>query len=101
MASKSIFIAFIGSGIDQGEGISNIADGYECWNLKKFDLDGFISAIQNRIPPINTNVLMSPALDKMFSPFQTSNSARPPGAFCCPAMLPELFWTGTLNTFSF
>ena len=57
MASKSIFIAFTGPGIDQAEPVCKIADGYECWNLKTFDLDGFIASVQSRIPPVNENVL--------------------------------------------
>lgn len=57
MASNSIFIALTGPGIEQTESVCKIADGYECWNLKKFDLDGFTASIQKRIPPANEAVL--------------------------------------------
>jgi hypothetical protein len=57
MGSKNIFIAFTGPKIEQESSIHHIAPGYECWNLTKFVLEGFVSAIKGRIPPINTNVL--------------------------------------------
>ena len=63
MASKFIFIAFTGPDIDQQDAICQIEDGYECWNLKKYNLDSFIAAIQARIPPVN-------------------DAVRPPALFC-------------------
>ena len=57
MATKSIFIAFTGPKIEQTDAVYKMADGYECWNLAKFDLDVFVSAIQGPIPPVNENVL--------------------------------------------
>ena len=57
MEQKSLFIAFTGPKIEQADAVCRIADGYECWNLSMLDCDGFIDAIQNRIPPVNTNVL--------------------------------------------
>ena len=30
--------------------------GYECWDLKQFDRNGFIDALQAAIPPVNENV---------------------------------------------
>ena len=56
MASKSIFIAFTGPEIDQTEPVCKVEDGYECWNVKKFHLDGFIAAMQGCIPPVNDDV---------------------------------------------
>lgn len=55
--SKKIFLAFIGKEIEQEENIFEIEDGYECWNLKKFNLDDFIKILKERIPPINDKVL--------------------------------------------
>lgn len=52
-----IHLAFIGKEIEQEENIFEIEDGYECWNLKKFNLDEFIKILKERIHPINDNVL--------------------------------------------
>jgi len=57
MTAKNIFIAFTGPKIEQDSATHQIAPGYECWNLAKFSLEGFVSAIKSRIPPINDNVL--------------------------------------------
>lgn len=57
MEQRSLFIAFTGPEIDQAEPVSTIADGYECWNLKRLDVDAFVAAVQSRIHPINENVL--------------------------------------------
>jgi len=57
MTAKNIFFAFTGPKVIQESGAHQIAPDYECWNLAKFSLEGFISAIRGRIPPINTNVL--------------------------------------------
>jgi len=57
MTSKSIFIAFTGPDYGQPEGVIDISPGYECWNLKKFTIDSFISALKERIPVLNENVL--------------------------------------------
>jgi hypothetical protein len=54
---KSIFIAFTGPDYGQPEGVIEISPGYECWNLKKFTVDSFVSALTGRIPPLNDNVL--------------------------------------------
>ena len=54
---KSLFIAFTGPKIDQEHATRKIADGYECWDLTKLQLEDFVSAIQSCIPPINANVL--------------------------------------------
>jgi Apea-like HEPN len=56
-APKSIFIAFTGPEIAQSEAKVEFGPGYECWNLKKVELESFISALQQSIPPINANVL--------------------------------------------
>lgn len=56
MDQQTLFIAFTGPQIDQPDAISKIAEGYECWNLNRFDLDNFIGEIQRRIPPVNKNV---------------------------------------------
>ncbi|MFH0912328.1 MAG: hypothetical protein V1807_01580 [Patescibacteria group bacterium] len=53
---KRIFIAFGGPKIRQSA-IHKIAKDFECWNLNKFELDNFISAIKHQISPINKNVL--------------------------------------------
>lgn len=55
--NKSIFIAFVGPGITQPEAIFEIGEGYECWNLKKFEFDEFIKALKEKIPPLNDNIL--------------------------------------------
>jgi len=57
MTTKNIFIALTGPEIKQRNKIYKIAQGYECWNLRKFDFDDFILAIKQRIQPINDNVL--------------------------------------------
>jgi len=57
MKAKKIFIALTGPEIKQDNKVYKIAEGYECWNLKKFKFDDFILAIKRRIPPINDNVL--------------------------------------------
>jgi hypothetical protein len=57
MTSKPIFIAFTGPEIDQKEAAIEFSTGYECWNLKKFTIDAFISALQVKIPPLNDTVL--------------------------------------------
>ncbi len=55
--TKNIFIAFTGPEMVQESSTHQIAPGYECWNLAKFQLEDFVSAIQGRIPPVNANVL--------------------------------------------
>ncbi len=55
--NRAIFLAFTGQEIEQSEHTSEIRDGYECWNLKKFTLAEFIKALQGKIPPVNDNVL--------------------------------------------
>jgi hypothetical protein len=55
--SKDIFIAFTGPKIEQSTSIHEIAAGYECWNLAAFKMDEFLRSVQERIPPINENVL--------------------------------------------
>ncbi len=53
MSTKSIFIAFTGPRIQQPVGVHQISGGYECWDLEKFEFDEFLSAVQQRIPPMN------------------------------------------------
>lgn len=53
---KKIFIAFAGSEIEQIDKIRIIKKNYECWNLKKFKYEDFISTIQKAIQPTNKNV---------------------------------------------
>lgn len=55
--AKDIFIAFTGPKIDQTDAQYEIIPGYECWNLAKFKLGEFLDAIQQRIQPMNENVL--------------------------------------------
>src|SRR5262245_57983050 len=55
--TKQIFVGLSGPEVSQEEPVIQMSSGYECWNLKKFTLDGFISALQAKIPPINENVL--------------------------------------------
>lgn len=55
--SKAVFLAFTGPEIEQATNIVEIADRYECWNLKKFTLDEFVTELKIKIPPINNNVL--------------------------------------------
>lgn len=57
MTAKNIFIAFTGPKIEQDSATHQIAPGYECWNLAKFSLEDFASAIKGRIPPISASVL--------------------------------------------
>jgi hypothetical protein len=54
---KDIFIAFTGPKIEQVTAIHEISPGYECWNLAKFKLEEFLSTAQQRILPMNENVL--------------------------------------------
>jgi hypothetical protein len=63
MRTKKIFISFTGPDIKQNTKIYNITDGYECWNLKKFNLDDFIVEVKQQIPPINKNVLANYRLE--------------------------------------
>ncbi len=63
MTTKKIFIALTGPEIKQRNKIYKIAEGYECWNLKKFNFDDFILSIKQQIPPINDNVLGNYKLD--------------------------------------
>ncbi len=55
--SKDIFIAFTGPKIEQLTSIHEMSTGYECWNLAAFKMDEFLRSVQERIPPINENVL--------------------------------------------
>jgi hypothetical protein len=55
--NPTIFLAFAGLDAAQNEDVFHIADGYECWNLRKFGLDDFIEALKKKIPPVNDNVL--------------------------------------------
>ena len=57
MSTKTIFIAFTGPRIQQPVAVHRISAGYECWDLEKFQFDDFLSAVQQRIPPMNENVL--------------------------------------------
>jgi len=60
---EQIFIALTGPAINQNSKVYKIAEGYECWNLKKFEFDDFIHAIKKQIPPINKNVLKNYKVD--------------------------------------
>jgi len=50
---KKIFIAFKGQKIRQKDKYYKIKQGYECWDLNKFDRDEFITSIKRKIPPVN------------------------------------------------
>jgi len=63
MKAKKIFIALAGPKIKQDDKVYKIAEGYECWNLKKFKFDDFILAIKRQIPPVNDNVLKNYKVD--------------------------------------
>jgi hypothetical protein len=54
--SKALFIAFPGNDIGQSEAISDIARGFQCWNLKHLTRNEFIDAVKQAIPPVNGNV---------------------------------------------
>ena len=60
---SQLFIGFYGwpagSGIDQDAPRSVIAEGFECWNLRKFSPNEFVDAIKEQIPPVNANVLIN------------------------------------------
>jgi hypothetical protein len=56
---KDILIAFTGPKIQQEEAVHQIAVGYECWNLEKLERGKFLSLARQRIPPMNTNVLVN------------------------------------------
>jgi hypothetical protein len=43
--------------MEQEHPVHQVEDAFECWNLQKFRLDDFVSAVQDRIPPINENAL--------------------------------------------
>lgn len=55
--SKTIFLSFTGKPLERAHTILQIKDGYECWNLNKISLDGFVDRIKEKIPPVNDNVL--------------------------------------------
>lgn len=55
--TKTMFFAFIGKEPEQTEKISEIQDGYEFWNLKKFTIDEFVGELKKKIPPVNNNVI--------------------------------------------
>ena len=55
--TKIMFFAFTGKPAEQTQNISEIQDGYEFWNLKKFTIDEFVKALKAKIPPVNNNVL--------------------------------------------
>ncbi len=55
--NKTILLGFLGPAIEQEEKILEIADGYECWNLKKLSYEEFIESLKKKIPPVNGNVL--------------------------------------------
>jgi len=63
MNTIKIFIALTGPEIKQGNKIYKIAEGYECWNLRKFRFDDFILAVKQRIPSVNNKVLRNYKLD--------------------------------------
>ena len=53
---KEILIGFTGPKIPQQAVVRQLAVGYECWNLGKLKCEEFISAAQDRIPPMNPNI---------------------------------------------
>src|SRR3989338_10532592 len=55
--NQTIFLGFLGPAIEQEQAVFEIAEGYECWDLKKFTFDEFIDLLKNKIPPVNDNVL--------------------------------------------
>ncbi len=55
--TKTMFFAFMGKEPEKAEKISEIQNGYEFWNLKKFTIDKFIEELKKKIPPINNNVV--------------------------------------------
>lgn len=55
--TKDLFIAFTGPKIEQATAVHEISPGFECWDLAKFKMEEFLSAAQQRIPPMNDNVL--------------------------------------------
>jgi len=50
--TKIMFFAFIGKEPEQKEKISEIQDGYEFWNLKKFTIDEFVEELKKKVENI-------------------------------------------------
>jgi hypothetical protein len=61
--NKKIFLAFGGQPIQQRNRIAKIADGYECWNLKRFALAEYVATLKSRIAPVNNNALSNYSLE--------------------------------------
>ncbi|MDD5144772.1 MAG: DUF4209 domain-containing protein [Candidatus Pacebacteria bacterium] len=61
--TRKMFFAFVGKEPEQTEKISEIQDGYEFWNLKKFVLDEFVEELKKKIPPVNNNVIHNYKVD--------------------------------------
>src|SRR5713226_2332581 len=55
--NPATLIAFGGPAIDQDRAVVELAERYECWNLKQFAFEQFIETIKAKIPPVNLNVL--------------------------------------------
>lgn len=55
--AKDLFIAFTGPKVEQAAAVYEISPGFECWDLSKFKMDEFLTVAQERIPPMNDNVL--------------------------------------------
>lgn len=50
-------IAFIGRDIKQASRIVEVGEGFECWDLRQFKFEEFAALVQEKIPPVNENVL--------------------------------------------
>lgn len=50
-------IAFLGRDIKQASRAVEIGEGFECWDLRQFTFEGFVALVQEKIPPVNRNVL--------------------------------------------
>src|SRR6266481_3289583 len=98
MSTKSIFIAFTGPRIQQPVGVHQISGGYECWDLEKFEFDEFLSAVQQRIPPMNENVLRNYKRDASAgnTPYGISSEdyAKCSWALLLPDLVPDSLGNG-------
>jgi len=64
--SNKMFFAFTGKSIEQKHRILQIEDGFECWDLKQFTIDDCIEVLQDKIPPVNKNVISNYKTTKLF-----------------------------------
>lgn len=70
----ALFFAFPGQSIAQNDAVVPIREGFQCWNLKRFERDNFIEALKAAIPPVNDNVLHNYAASEPGNQFGVSDT---------------------------